>query len=100
MSSLVTKDITYTKTTEKISIGTDPFAGLAVRESELSPNKLYFRDDSHGVWLYQANCFEFMDCLIAKFPDGKFDMIFTDPPYFLSNGGITCHAGKMVEVKT
>jgi len=25
-------------------------------------------------------------------------MIFADPPYFLSNGGITCHAGKMVKV--
>jgi site-specific DNA-methyltransferase (adenine-specific) len=25
-------------------------------------------------------------------------MIFADPPYFLSNGGITCHAGKMVNV--
>ena len=25
-------------------------------------------------------------------------LIFADPPYFLSNGGITCHAGKMVAV--
>ena len=25
-------------------------------------------------------------------------MIFADPPYFLSNGGITCHSGKMVSV--
>jgi site-specific DNA-methyltransferase (adenine-specific) len=25
-------------------------------------------------------------------------MIFADPPYFLSNGGITCHAGRMVSV--
>ena len=25
-------------------------------------------------------------------------MIFADPPYFLSTGGITCHAGKMVSV--
>jgi site-specific DNA-methyltransferase (adenine-specific) len=25
-------------------------------------------------------------------------MIFVDPPYFLSNGGITCHAGRMVSV--
>jgi hypothetical protein len=29
---------------------------------------------------------------------GRFDAIFADPPYFLSNGGITCHAGKMVKV--
>jgi site-specific DNA-methyltransferase (adenine-specific) len=26
------------------------------------------------------------------------DLIFADPPYFLSNGGITCHAGRMVSV--
>lgn len=26
------------------------------------------------------------------------DMIFADPPYFLSNGGITCHSGRMVSV--
>ncbi len=26
------------------------------------------------------------------------DMIFADPPYFLSNDGITCHAGRMVSV--
>ena len=39
-----------------------------------------------------------MDKLIKKFPEGKFDMIFADPPYFLSNGGISCHAGKMVKV--
>ena len=25
-------------------------------------------------------------------------MVFADPPYFLSNGGITCHAGRMVAV--
>ena len=25
-------------------------------------------------------------------------MIFADPPYMLSNGGITCHAGKVVSV--
>ena len=26
------------------------------------------------------------------------DVIFADPPYFLSNNGITCHGGKMVSV--
>ena len=26
------------------------------------------------------------------------DMIFADPPYFLSNNGITCQGGKMVSV--
>lgn len=37
--------------------------------------------------------------LLQKFPDNKFDMIFSDPPYFLSNGTFTCQNGKMVSVK-
>lgn len=55
-------------------------------------------DETRGVWLFQNNCLEFMDRLIAKYPDGRFDMIFADPPYFLSNGGISCSSGKMVKV--
>jgi site-specific DNA-methyltransferase (adenine-specific) len=51
-----------------------------------------------GIWLYQDNCLAVMDAIAAKYPEGRFDMIFADPPYFLSNGGITCHAGKMVKV--
>jgi site-specific DNA-methyltransferase (adenine-specific) len=48
--------------------------------------------------LVQGNSLELLDALFDKFPDGCFDCIFADPPYFLSNGGITCHAGKMVKV--
>jgi len=44
--------------------------------------------------LYNADCLEVM----ARFPDNYVDMIFADPPYNLSNDGITCHAGKMVSV--
>jgi hypothetical protein len=51
-----------------------------------------YRDDAHGIWLYQGNCLSILDAIAAKYPDGCFDMIFADPPYFLSNGGITCHA--------
>jgi site-specific DNA-methyltransferase (adenine-specific) len=79
-------------------LNNNPFDDLVLRESTFSPNKLVYRNDEQGVWLYQANCLELMDKLIAKFPNGKFDMIFADPPYFLSNGGISCHAGKMVKV--
>ncbi|MFH0939478.1 MAG: site-specific DNA-methyltransferase [Planctomycetota bacterium] len=71
---------------------------MVIESSEYSPNQCVFRNDEFGVWLYHTNCIEFMDMLIGKYPDGRFDMIFADPPYFLSNGGITCHAGKMVKV--
>lgn len=74
------------------------FASLTMESSEYSPNRCFFRNDVYGVWLYHANCIEFMDFLAEKYPEGLFDMIFADPPYFLSNGGITCHAGKMVKV--
>jgi site-specific DNA-methyltransferase (adenine-specific) len=62
------------------------------------PPRLAYRDDSHNLWLYQGNCLELLDAIAAKYPEGRFDAIFADPPYFLSNGGITCHAGRMVKV--
>lgn len=36
--------------------------------------------------------------LLKKFPDNCIDMIFADPPYFLSNNGFSLHAGKRVSV--
>ncbi|MFH0774202.1 MAG: DNA methyltransferase [bacterium] len=74
------------------------FPHMVMERSAYSPNQCFFRNDEHGVWLYHANCIEFMDILIGKYPEGRFDMVFADPPYFLSNGGITCCAGKMVKV--
>ena len=50
------------------------------------------------MWIYKDNCLAVLDAIAAEYPEGRFDMIFADPPYFLSNGGITCHAGKMVKV--
>jgi site-specific DNA-methyltransferase (adenine-specific) len=44
--------------------------------------------------LYHANCLD----VLAKLPENSIDMIFADPPYNLSNGGITVHAGRMVSV--
>ena len=60
--------------------------------------RLVFHDASHRLWLYHGNSLELLDAIAAKYPEGRFDAIFADPPYFLSNGGITCHAGKMVKV--
>ena len=69
--------------------------------SEISgqPPRLVFSSESPFVRLYHGNCLELLDAIYDRYrEDGRFDMIFADPPYFLSNGGITCHAGKMVKV--
>jgi site-specific DNA-methyltransferase (adenine-specific) len=53
-----------------------------------------FDDPKHHLRLYQGDCLD----LLAALPPSSVDLVFADPPYFLSNGGITCHAGKMVSV--
>jgi site-specific DNA-methyltransferase (adenine-specific) len=69
------------------------------RRDEKRAPVLTFRDDTRGLWLYHGNSLELLDAIYAKYGEaGRFDMIFADPPYFLSNGGISCHAGKMVKV--
>lgn len=49
---------------------------------------------TNGVRLILGDSIEVMQSM----PDESIDMIFADPPYKLSNGGITCHAGRMVSV--
>ena len=44
--------------------------------------------------LYQADCLDIID----QFSTDSVDMIFADPPYNLSNGGYTVHAGRRVNV--
>jgi len=44
--------------------------------------------------LYQGNSLD----LLGEIPENSVDMIFADPPYLLSNGGFTVHAGRMVSV--
>ena len=54
--------------------------------------KPYF--DEKDFTLYHGDILE----VLNQFEDRKFDLIFADPPYFLSNDGITCKSGKMVSV--
>ena len=44
--------------------------------------------------LYNDDCFN----ILPKIQENSVDCIITDPPYFLSNNGITCKSGKMVSV--
>ena len=53
-----------------------------------------FDDPKHHLRIYLGDCLD----LLAQIPESSVDLVFADPPYFLSNGGITCHAGKMVSV--
>ena len=45
--------------------------------------------------LYLDNCLD----VLAEISEESIDMIFADPPYFLSNGTFTCQNGKRVSVE-
>lgn len=51
---------------------------------------------------YQSNDFSLYNNdslkVLSNIEDNTIDLIFADPPYFLSNNGITCQSGKMVSV--
>ena len=51
----------------------------------------YYKSPTHNFNLLHGDTFE----LLPQF-NFKFDMIFADPPYFLSSGGISVQSGKVV----
>lgn len=51
----------------------------------------FYKSPSHDFNLLHGDTFE----LLPQF-NFKFDMIFADPPYFLSSGGISVQSGKVV----
>lgn len=53
----------------------------------------FYKSTDRNFTLIKGNCIE----LLNQF-DFKFDMVFADPPYRLSNGGISVQSGKMVSV--
>jgi len=63
---------------------------IAVRKRPMTTT--FYQNDR--VTLIEGNCLDVLPTL----PERSVDMIFADPPYNLSNGGITCQAGRMVSV--
>ena len=56
--------------------------------------KPYWQSNDTQSWLHYGDALEVM----GSIEDDSIDCIWTDPPYFLSNDGITCVAGRMVKV--
>jgi site-specific DNA-methyltransferase (adenine-specific) len=54
--------------------------------------KTFYKNNK--VKLFEGSCLDILPTLL----ECSVDMIFADPPYNLSNGGITCHSGRMVSV--
>lgn len=50
--------------------------------------------EKDNIQLFLGDCIE----ILEKATPESVDMIFADPPYMLSNDGITCQAGKVVSV--
>lgn len=55
--------------------------------------KPYFKSEDKNFYLLHGDTME----LLSQF-DHKFDMVFADPPYFLSNDGLSIQNGQIVSV--
>lgn len=53
-----------------------------------------WRSADNRARLFKGDCVQ----ILEKLPAESVDVIFADPPYFLSNGGTTCRAGKRTSV--
>ncbi len=51
----------------------------------------FYKSPNHDFTVVQGDCIETLRTF-----DFQFNMVFADPPYFLSNGGISIQAGKKV----
>jgi site-specific DNA-methyltransferase (adenine-specific) len=66
--------------------------GLIEKFARQQPMKAYYTHK--GVRVFNGDVID----ALSGLPEESIDLIFADPPYNLSNGGFTCHAGKRVSV--
>ncbi len=59
--------------------------------SHISETPYFHKDD---FVLYNSDCLK----ILEQLPENSIDLVFADPPYNLSNGGFSLHAGKRVSV--
>jgi site-specific DNA-methyltransferase (adenine-specific) len=65
---------------------------VASRQKEQSDQSQYCSGERYT--LYHGDCLD----VLSQFPENTINMIFADPPYNLSNGGFSVHAGRRVSV--
>lgn len=77
---------------EEIVLGSSDFCYFDV-DVNREDSKPFYQSQAGDFKLYYGDCMELLPLLIDKV-----DMVFADPPYFLSNGGISIQSGKIVSV--
>lgn len=70
----------------QVVLDSDDFVGV-----DFNATPLFYRSRNRDFTLLHGDCRK----LLREF-DFKFDMVFADPPYFLSNGGISVQSGRVV----
>lgn len=67
-------------------------SGYFMKEAFTEPIVPAYRTENEELFL--GDTFE----LLSEMRPESVDMVFADPPYFLSNDGVSCHSGRMVSV--
>ncbi|MFA5780087.1 MAG: site-specific DNA-methyltransferase [Elusimicrobiota bacterium] len=81
------------KETPAVYTAINPILKIYKTTDENFAFKSYY--EKPGFQLFHANCLN----VLAEIEENSIDMIFADPPYFLSSGTFTCQNGRMVSVK-
>lgn len=93
--NLIKLNLGYRNKETNLLISETDYIEMSIKKKILSSikQKPYFSKDDFV--LYKNDCLK----LLEQLPKNSIDMIFADPPYFLSSGSFTCKNGRMVSVK-